>query len=433
MKPLFRTENLSVIYNFGKSSEAVAISDVNIEIYSGEYIIAYGPSGCGKSTVLFCLAGIQPHVRGKVYFQENELDFRNLTQMYYHRKFNVGMIFQFYNLIPTLKVLDNVILPHLLGKKMEESFAKEKAFLLLERFGIKNLANRYPGELSGGQQQRVAIARSLMYNPPVLLADEPIGNLDSVSAKIVIDHFTELNQKDKKTIVLVTHEPQYLYLAHRIFHIRDGRVIRIEANPEKKQFIPTSKLKELVIKALSDLARLYPHLSETQLKAKVLAQYLITNFSMPEQEKLERALEKRIVGEISEEKLRESLDLPLEQGGVGLYQQTAQKFTEEIEYILAQAEFLKTKVSSQSSKSEIEVKGEQIRKYLLDRYAGTLETEEELKRLDGFIQERIQRQITRNQFQELLDLPLAKGGVGLNKRTARDFTRKLEIIFTQGT
>ncbi|MDI6603229.1 MAG: ABC transporter ATP-binding protein [Patescibacteria group bacterium] len=429
-QPLFRTENLSVIYNLGKSSETPAILDINIEIYSGEYIIIYGPSGCGKSTLLFCLAGIQFPTRGKVYFQDQLLDIKNLRQMSDHRKFNVGMIFQFYNLIPTLNVLDNVMLPRLFGKTVRDAI-KEKALSQLDRFGIKNLAFRYPGELSGGQAQRVAIARALMYDPLVLLADEPIGNLDSASAQVVMDLLAEINQKEKKTIILVTHQPQYLHLAHRVFYMRDGEIFRTEINPEKKQLIPMSELKELVAKALPGLARLYPHLTETQLKAKALAQYLITDFTLPEQERLEKVLEKRITKEISEEKFKELLDLPFDQGGIGLYHQTAQRFTKNVEHILAQAEFLEAKVSPKPPKSEIEVKAEQIRRYLLDSYAGTLELEEELRRLDSFIQQRIQRQITSKQFQKYLDLPLRKGGVGLNKRTAKDFARKLEIILAQ--
>lgn len=430
--PIFRIENLSVIYNLGKSSETPAILEINQTIYSGEYIIIYGPSGCGKSTLLFCLAGVLAPTRGKIYFRGKELDPFNSKQIVNHRKFNIGMIFQFYNLVPTLNVLDNVMLPHLLGKS-NPKITKAKALSLLDRFGIRDLAYRYPGELSGGQQQRVAIARALMYDPPVLLADEPIGNLDSTSAKVVMDLLTQINQQEQKTIILVTHNPQYLHLAHRIVHMRDGRIIRTEVNPEKKQLIPVSELKELISKALPTLARLYPHLTETQLKAKVLSQYLITEFTLMEQERLEKILEQRITNKISKEELRKLLDLPLEKGGVGLYRQTANNFAKTIEQILAQAEFLSAEISPKPPKSELEVKAEQIRKYLLDSYSGTLQSEEQVERLDDFIKERLERAITNKQFQKLLDLPFAKGGVGLNKRTAKEFARKLEIILAQKT
>lgn len=432
MKSLFKTENLSVIHNLGKSFETPAILDVNIEIYQGEYIIIFGPSGCGKSTLLFCLAGLQPATKGKVYFQNELLDINNPVQIVRHRRFNIGMVFQFYNLIPTLKVLDNVMLPHFLGRSEKvEKKSKEMAYLCLSKFNIENLAHRYPGELSGGQQQRVAIARSLMYNPPVLLADEPVGNLDSTSAKIVMNSFSDLNQKDKKTIILVTHDPQYLYLANRIFHMKDGKLVRIEFNPEKQQFIPVSELKELINASLRDISKRFPNLTEIQLKAKALAQHLITNFSLPEQERLENILEKRIKGDISEKKLEKLLDVNFESGGLGLYQQSAKKFVKDTENILSQAEFLEHRIPSQPTKSEHKIKAEQIRKYLLDAYEGDMETEEQIQRLDNFIDQRIQKKITKVQFEKYLDLPLKQNGVGLNSRTAKNFAKRLEVVLTQ--
>jgi ABC-type lipoprotein export system ATPase subunit len=234
MDPFIKAENLSVIYNIGKTSEFTALSDVSLKIFSGEYIVFFGPSGCGKSTLLNCLAGLEVPTSGKVFMKNEDLTAFNLQQLITHRRLRIGMVFQNYNLIPTLNILDNVTLPYILGG-YTPNFAKEKANILLERFGIPNLQSRYPSELSGGQKQRAAIARSLMYHPPILLADEPVGNLDSESARIVMEVLVELNEKNKETIILVTHDPSYLKFGHRIFYMKDGKIIREAVNYDKKQ------------------------------------------------------------------------------------------------------------------------------------------------------------------------------------------------------
>lgn len=430
MKPLIKTENLSVIYNLGKSSEVPALLDVNLEIFPGEYVILFGPSGCGKSTLLNCLAGLETPTRGRIFIKEKEITQFSPSQLVAHRRLNVGIIFQAYNLIHTLNVLDNVCLPHILGRDIP-GITQAKAKNLLKRFGILNLQHRYPSELSGGQQQRVAIARALMYHPPVLLADEPVGNLDSESAKVVMELLGELNEKEKETIILVTHDAHYLQSAHRVFHMRDGRIIRVVINPWKKQISPVKE--EMTIPAdIQSLIRLHPYLTESQLKAKILSQYLVSSFTVPETERLEQILEKRISGEISDKKLRELLDLPFERGGLGLYRQTATQFVREIENILSQKELLKRKFIGPlpPQKTALDIKVEEIRKFLLDQYSGTLKKEVELERLDKFIKQRIQGKISRSQFQRSLDLPLKEGGVGLYKGTARDFARKLELIIS---
>lgn len=425
MAPIIETKNLSVIYNLGKSNEFVAIEDINLKIYPGEYVIFYGPSGCGKSTLLYCLAGLETPTRGQVFIGGRSLSILSPREMVNLRRLKVGMIFQAYNLIPTLKVLDNVLLPNIFGGLIPGVSIK-KAKSLLERFGIANLANRYPGELSGGQQQRVAIARALVYWPPILLADEPVGNLDSVSAKTVMDTLTELNEKDNKTIILVTHEPFYLDYAHRVFHMKDGRVVREVINSQKKpiapveeRMIPVEEVK-LAKKALSRAKPL--------LKPKVLAQYLLTSFDAPIIKRLEIAIEQRLLGKINEVQFKEMLDKPFEEGGIGLYHQTAESFAQKIERVLSETEFLEKEIIGvKRPLTEIDIKVQRLRKYLLDGSEITLKREEELNRLDHFIKLRLENRIDKKKFQKFLDLPFAKGGVGLNRRTARNFARKLEI------
>jgi len=418
MKPIIEVKNLSVIYNLGKSNEVVALDDVSLEIYPGEYIIFFGPSGCGKSTLLYCLAGMQTPTRGEILVQGKALSELSPQEMVNHRRLMIGMIFQAYNLIPTLKVLDNVLLPHIFGGLIP-GVSIEKAKSLLKRLGIEKLANRYPSELSGGQQQRVAIARALMYDPPILLADEPVGNLDSVSAKVVMDTLREINEKFVKTIILVTHEPFYLDYAHRVFHMKDGRIIRVVVNPKRKQIGPFEEVK--IVKKVPPRKKALPH-------PRALAQYLLTSFDQAVIRRLERAIRKRMLGEITEAQFREILDRPFEEGGVGLYRQTAESLSQKIERVLSEIELLKEEIPPEKPRTEIDIKVENLRKFLLEGWKGSLKREEELKRLDECIRLRLEGKIDQKEFQRRLDLPFKEGGVGLNKRTARNFAKKLELL-----
>jgi putative ABC transport system ATP-binding protein len=416
MVPIIEVKNLSVIYNLGKSNEAVALDDVNLEIYPGEYVVFFGPSGCGKSTLLYCLAGLLTPTKGEIIVYKDKLSDLSPKEMVLYRRMVVGMIFQAYNLIPTLTVLDNVLLPHIFGGlNLKESVKKAK--LLLQKFGIENLANRYPSELSGGQQQRVAIARALMYDPPILLADEPVGNLDSASAKVVMDTLKEINEKMGKTIILVTHEASYLEDAHRVFHMKDGKIIRVVVNEKKKQIGP--------FKGVRVIQKVLPK-EKPVLHPSSLALYLLTSFDEAVIRRLEEAIRKRISGEIDAQQFKEILDRPFEKGGVGLYRQTAESFAQKIERILAESEALK-EVLPEKPVEEIQKKVEKLRKFILEGWKGSLKTEEQLRRLDEAILLRLEKKIGKKEFQRLLDLPLKKGGVGLDRRTARNFARKLEV------
>lgn len=425
MEPIIKTENLSVIYNLGKSNEAVAVQDINIEIYPGEYVVFFGPSGCGKSTLLYSLTGMENASRGKIWISGKELSNFNINEMVNLRRLQMGMVFQSYNLIPTLDVLDNVLLPAILGTLLSDENIK-KAKSLLERFGIANLAYRYPRELSGGQQQRVAIARSLIYWPPILLADEPVGNLDSQSSEIVMKLLSEINEKDGKTVILVTHDPVFLSYAHRVFHMKDGRIVRVVTNSDKKPIAPVEKRE--ITTEVDALIRSYPDLPEIQIKSKALSQYLLISLDTLEIQRMEKFITQRISGEINEVQLKELFDRPFEEGGVGLYQQTAQDFSQKIERILAEAKFIQTELPPlKKSMDEIDLRVIDLSRYLLDGSDITLRKEEELQRLDHFIRLRLERKIDKRKFQKYLDLPFKNGGVGLNSRTAKDFAKRLEL------
>jgi len=427
MKPIIKTKDLSVTYNLGKSNENTAIKNIDIEIYPGEYVVFFGPSGCGKSTLLYCISGMETPTTGEVFVKGNKLSEADSNKMVDLRRKGTGMIFQAYNLIPTLKILDNVLLPCFLGGTDSKETHK-KAEDLLERFDIGDLKNRYPSELSGGQKQRVAIARSLIYDPEILLADEPVGNLDSQSATNVMKLLAEINKKEGKTVILVTHQSMYLDYAHRIFHMKDGQITRITTNSKIKQIIPGKE--SLLSEELGKTERAYPFLSEIKIKAKVLTSHLVVSMNSSEIERMEELIQKRILKELTKNELIYMFNKSFKENGLGLYKQTAEKYVEEIEKIINKSEFIEEK---KENKKEEPLKDEdkkviELRKYLLDSSSIDFKKKEEIVRLDHFIRLRINKKIDKLKFQKYLDKPFKKGGVGLNARTAKNFAQDLELI-----
>lgn len=260
MEPLIKIENLSVIYDRGLPSEMTAINNINADINPKEFVIIFGPSGCGKSTLLYSISGMETEYIGKILITGKSIHDLNQTELAKFRRDKVGLVFQSFNLIPSLNVLMNTVLPQIFkgGNRLTRA---RKAKKLLARFNILNLANRLPQFLSGGQQQRVAIARSLINEPSIILADEPLGNLDSKSALEVMKIFEELNQREGKTVIMVTHEALYLKYAEKIIYMKDGEIIRIETqkpahvgesleNGEEPENVKHIKIKERIDKYL---------------------------------------------------------------------------------------------------------------------------------------------------------------------------------------
>src|SRR3989344_971621 len=246
-----KTENVNVIYDWGKPSETKALSDINTTIYEEDFVIFFGPSGCGKSTMLYTVSGIEKPTSGKIFvLGKNITEFSPMESAKFHRA-QIGMVFQAYNLIPTLTVIDNVALPQVFrGISREKRLLRAK--ILLQRFDILPQADRLPSELSGGQQQRVGIARALINEQPIIFADEPVGKLDSKSAKIVLDILYDLNQKDKKTIILVTHDPSLLKYATHIIYMKDGFIVGEKRfSPKQREVTVSSQLEQPFVSSLS--------------------------------------------------------------------------------------------------------------------------------------------------------------------------------------
>ena len=211
-----------VIKTYQAGRRAVqALLDVDLVVNRGEWVAILGPSGCGKSTLLNLLSGIDRPSSGLVRVLDADLGAMSEEKIARWRGRSVGIVFQFFQLMPTLTALENVLLPMQLNSRDSRS---GRAQSLLERVGLGNLADHFPNEMSGGEQQRVAIARALANDPPILLADEPTGNLDSASGQLVLD-LLEQTWRDGSTLILVTHDREVAQMASRIITMRDGAIV----------------------------------------------------------------------------------------------------------------------------------------------------------------------------------------------------------------
>jgi putative ABC transport system ATP-binding protein len=222
LKSIVEIQNLSKSYRRG-SQVVPVLNDLSFDIKEGEFLALMGPSGSGKSTLLNLIAGIDKADSGTIKVGAIDITALTETQLARWRADNVGFIFQFYNLIPVLTAFENVALPLLLTG-LSRSERREHVEVALSIVGLTDRMDHYPGELSGGQQQRVAIARAVITDPTILVADEPTGDLDRVSAGEILDLMERLNAESGKTIVMVTHDPRAAEKAHIIKHLEKGEL-----------------------------------------------------------------------------------------------------------------------------------------------------------------------------------------------------------------
>ncbi len=221
---LLKVEHLSKVYGKGEN-EVRALDDVSFLIQQGEFVAIIGPSGSGKSTLLHILGGVDRPTSGHVYLDGKDVYSQNEEQLAIFRRREIGLIYQFYNLIPVLDVEENMMLPVLMdGREVNEKRLKE----LLHTLGLEERKKHLPNQLSGGQQQRVSIGRALMNAPAIVLADEPTGNLDSKNSQEIMELLKLSNQKYGQTLVVITHDENLALQADRIISIEDGRIARDE-------------------------------------------------------------------------------------------------------------------------------------------------------------------------------------------------------------
>lgn len=222
MNSVVEINNLYKTYKLGDVDVEV-LKGINISIRSSEFVSIMGPSGSGKSTLLYLIGGLDKPTSGSVKINDKEIAVMNDKEESVMRRRDIGFVFQFYNLIPNLNVEENVMLPVLLdGKKIKDY--KNRLDELLEIVGLSERRHHTPRELSGGQQQRVAIARALINEPDIILADEPIGNLDSKSGTEIMQLLRRINREKGKTVIQVTHSKEAAEYGNRIVNVRDGRV-----------------------------------------------------------------------------------------------------------------------------------------------------------------------------------------------------------------
>jgi len=221
---ILKIEHLSKIY--GKGEMAVkALDDVSFSVQKGEFVAIIGPSGSGKSTLLHMLGGVDRPTSGKVWIDNTDIYSLNETKLAVFRRRQIGLIYQFYNLIPVLTVEENITLPMLLD---EHKVDKKQLQDLVRTLNLQERLNHLPNQLSGGQQQRVSIGRALISNPSIILADEPTGNLDSKNSGEIIDLLKMFNKKLNQTLIVITHDERIALQADRIIAIEDGRVAKDE-------------------------------------------------------------------------------------------------------------------------------------------------------------------------------------------------------------
>ena len=223
---VFRTINLTKTYVMGEV-EVHALRGIDSELYQGELVVLLGASGSGKSTYLNILGGLDQPTSGDVYYHDHDLAHANEAELTHYRRYHVGFVFQFYNLIPSLTALENVsIVTEIVSNPMKPEDA-------LNLVGLSHRINHFPSELSGGEQQRVAIARAIAKNPTVLLCDEPTGALDSETGIIVLEAINRINKELGTTTVVITHNAAIAGMADRVIHLSDGLISGIDVNETK--------------------------------------------------------------------------------------------------------------------------------------------------------------------------------------------------------
>lgn len=436
MEPIIKIENLTVIYDKNLPSETKALENVSLKIYPHEFVIIFGPSGCGKSTLLYVMAGIERRIDNK---SEVWIKGKNLVKMskeelvYFHRK-SMGMVFQAFNLISNLNVLQNVALPQVFSGA-DIGIRTKKAKAMLTRLNISQYAERFPQQLSGGQQQRVGIARALVNDTNIILADEPTGNLDSENAINVLNLLQNLSNNEKKTVVMVTHEANYIKYGTRIVYMKDGKILKEEGinskiaektEEEIKKEIEqkTDDKKKTEIKLLAAEPRKTASLKPLLEPGWELGYYFGINFTNEENRKF-----KKLTNDFFEEKITENdflmnLDTPFNDGGMGFYKNTALKIMLEIKEIKKLFRALKEKPEKKETVSSLIL-------WLFKDYNGPHLSILASERIEKFVLKRIKNEINKNDFQKNLDMPFENGGAGLNAQTARNLTKKIEIILNQ--
>jgi len=431
-KPLIVCRDLSIIYNKGKSNEFKALQNVSTDIFEGEYIILFGASGSGKSTLMYSIQGSLPPGDGTLLIKGDDIYSYPPAERVYFQRYVMGIIFQSFNLIGSLSVLDNVALP-MIFCDADKSTRERRAQSLLERFGVGHVSHKIPAMLSGGQQQRVSVARSMVNDPKILLADEPTGNLDSVSTQQVMDKIDEINTFDRRTIIMVSHNAAHLSYAHRVYYLKDGFIVREVVNPQRKQIKPVRE-GETIVTELEQLARLFPYDSVETLRVKSLVNYLTQDYTFDQIVRLERATAFFLQGKIDREAYIKSLILPIERGGVQVDEKEARRMAAVATKMMTHSDdirrFRARKENDGIFFSQHKL-AERLSEHLKEVYNIKL-SKEQNSNMTELIADRVTGVIEEDSMNERMMKGIRSGGLGLSEREADDITRYFEKVIAQG-
>ncbi|MFA7315098.1 MAG: ABC transporter ATP-binding protein [Candidatus Magasanikbacteria bacterium] len=430
---LIDIKDLSVTYFLGKSNQVNALSNVDLEIKSGELVIFFGASGCGKSTLLYTIAGLEKPTKGKIMVNDTDLSQMKNKELEKYRQNTIGMVFQAFYLIPSLSVMDNITLPQVavgINRKKRQDKAEE----LMKYFGVYEQRNKIPTELSGGQQQRVAICRSLINDPDIIFADEPVGNLDSKSSQDVLGLIQELSVKNKKTVILVTHDASHLDIADRIFFIKDGKIINTKLNKETRkiivgQYSHTTNIPQDNTQNIGSTSENSKEVDDIILeyKAKEVISEVLTGFSYDEVTKIENYVKEAITNSNYDyRKLSSYLNTDYMQDGLNLNKSTSQKIIKKLESTTKEIEALGKEFANREKKHNSYV--QQLRRYLLDSFEVTIRTTDAIDAMETIIEDRVMGVTDYKGVQEKFDRPVGQGGAGIDRRTAKKMAKHLEMI-----
>ncbi|MDY0302841.1 MAG: ABC transporter ATP-binding protein [Candidatus Moranbacteria bacterium] len=429
---LIKLNNVELTYNDGKPNAFRALQGINLEIKKNSFVIIFGPSGCGKSSLLNVISGLEKPDKGDVFVSGNDLvKMSQGDHVKFHRD-TIGMVFQSYNLITTLSVLDNVAIPQVFTSN-RKSAREEKALSLLERFGIRPQADKLPSELSGGQQQRIGIARAIINDQPIILADEPVGNLDSKSANNVMQIMSELNKDENKTIVMVSHNPENIIWGDHIIYMKDGRIIKEDIKNALGETMKIRKDEEDEFTKLEAMLRNFEGLSREQIKvlvtpmkSEILTRAVIIDMDEKQIEGLEETIRRRILNTITPGEFFEKLDKTDADGGIDMDIRTAHRIAKKVEDVIALAHIVNDKYLEDD-----DYKSRAVLKYLLTQ-DNIKVAPNQVEKLKELIINRITMRIDRSVFRDLLDKPIIDNGAGFNRKTAKKIAKTLDMILMIG-
>jgi putative ABC transport system ATP-binding protein len=423
-KNLISLTGLNLTYNLGASNAFTALHDVSVDIEEGDFAIILGPSGCGKSSLLNIVAGLELPEDGTVMVKDKNLfKLKEKERVEYHRR-EIGMIFQAYNLISTLNVLDNVALPQIFINKRKKE-RDQRSMQILERLGISEHAKKVPSELSGGQQQRIGIARSIINDPQIVLADEPVGNLDTASSNNVMEILNKLNTEEGKTIVMVTHNPEHASWGNRIIHMRDGKITKVEIKDREGNIKKENR--EGDVSSFDKFVNHFQGLSKKQIKmllepfkAKHLVEKLTTLFQEGQLAQMEQKTKNRLSGKIDKNIFYTELDKPEKEGGVGLDSRSAKQFSEEVENMLVIAKKISKESDGRTKAFSIMEAVFKLRNYKTSK--------ENLNKAAALLAKKFNKEIDHKEFKRLLDAPLSKSGAGIDSRIIGEIIEFIDLI-----